>query len=295
MKLAHPYVQIPLALIACGMVAVIVQNRLDDSSRKSSERGEYDAIVKRLGGDEPAIRDELSEVLLTTTATLSPHDRAKVNELTHRDPDVKTLLQIEHFRQFVTHRGEGMAYHFIDVENRNRLRIIAGDQPTPQKVLEIRKALANVAEGFATMREPPDWTLKVEGDSPPPMPFLQMLEDTPRAFSTHELPTLRPNPRVPAFSAADGELLAQLEQFFNGPNARAIFPPSKFAHLYQNGRIPAIPYMIAEYHKEIGEAVLAEKRILLPEDQADKESLEALNEVYARLEHFLSAIAGFAK
>lgn len=284
----------PVVMLACGAGAAwLLRDRLCDAPRPASDRADYDALVEQLGGDEPAIRDELNELLCTSSATFTREDRVKINALTRECLDVRALIQIAHSREFLNARGKGMAYHFVSSDHRDRLRVIAGDRPTPERVLAIRKALASVAEGFGVIRQPPDWSVKVQGGTPPPMPFLELLRDTHEQFPTSTLPELRANPRVPAFSGSDGELLVQLERFFNSPIAKAAFPPSRFGKLYQNGRIPPIPTMIVDEREKLGEAVVAEQRILLPEDERDPDSVQALNEVYARLERFLSAIANF--
>jgi hypothetical protein len=188
-----------------------------------------------------------------------------------------------------------MAYHFVGAEHHNMLRAIAGDNPSAERVIAIRKALAEIAAGFNIVCQPPDWSIKVEGEGSPPLPILNVLSEAHRSFPPGERLALRPNPRVPAFSATDAELMIQLDRFWNGAGVRAVLPPGGYPKLYKNGRIPPIPTMIADYQEEFGAAVLAEQRILLPEDQRDPEGVQALNEVYGRLEQFLSAIVTFDK
>jgi hypothetical protein len=294
-KIAHPFALLVLVVVASATAAILLHDRASDDSPANVERAEYDALVANLGGDEPAIRSEFNDLLCTASATLDSTDRVKVNALKRECLDARELLAIRHLQQFIADRDEGMAFHFVGAEHRNRLRLLAGDHLSPERVIAIRESLAYVAQGFAAICQPPDWSLEVEGDSPPPLPILDLLRDAHRAFPTSELQSLRANPRVPAFSGGDGELLVELDQFFNGPNAKAAFSASRFPNLYVNGRIPAIPTAIAEYKKEIADAVLAERRILLPGDPPDPDGVQALNEVYGRLELLLSAIAAFAE
>jgi hypothetical protein len=53
--------------------------------------------------------------------------------------------------------------------------------------------------------------------------------------------------------------------------------------------------LLAEYQTQIAEAVRTEQQILLPGDDPDPESVAAVNEVYAPLERFLSAIVSMDK
>ena len=295
MKVAHPFALLALVLVSAGTAIVVVRRQAADSPGHASERADYDALVERLGGDEPAVRDELNELVGTTSATLDPADRAKVNALKHECLDARILLAIGHLQLFVASGGEGMAYHFVGAEHHNALRAIAGDYPSAERVIAIRKALAQIAEGFDIVCQPPDWSIKVEGEGSPPLPILNVLSEVHRFFPPGDHLALRINPRVPAFSANDAELLIQLDRFWNSANVRAVLPPGRYPKLYKNGRIPPIPTTIADYQEEFGAAVIAEQRILLPDEKPDAEGVQALNEVYGRLEQFLSAIVTFAK
>jgi hypothetical protein len=294
-KVAHPFALVAFVLVAAGMATILIRKQLADSPGHASERADYDTLVERLGGDEPAVRDELNELVGTTSVTLDPADRAKVNALKHECLDAKVLLAIGHTQLFVASRGEGMAYHFVGAEHHKVLRAIAGDYPSAERVIAIRKGLAQIAEGFDIVCQPPDWSIKVEGEGSPPLPILILLSETHRSFPPGEHLALRTNPRVPAFSATDAELLIQLERFWNGANVRAVLTPDRYPKLYKNRRISPIPTAIAEYQEEFGAAVLAEQHILLPGEQPDPEGVQALNEVYGRLEQFLSAIVTFDK
>jgi hypothetical protein len=65
--------------------------------------------------------------------------------------------------------------------------------------------------------------------------------------------------------------------------------------MYQNDRIPPIPTVLIDYRAEIGEAVLEEKTTLLPPANADAEGAAAVNDTYAKLERFFSAVVSFDK
>lgn len=295
MKVAHPFALLVLVLVGAGAATVVVHKQYSDSAHHEAGHPDYEAFVERLGGDEPAVRDELNELICTASATLDPADRARVNALKGECLDANVLLEIGHVQLLVANRGEGMAYHFVGAEHHARLRAVAGDHPSAERVIAIRKGLAQIAAGFELVCQPPDWSIKIEGEGSPPLPLLNVLSETHRFFPANEHLSLRMNPRVPAFSATDAELLAQLDRFWNGANVRAALPPARFAKLYRNGRIPPIPSAIGDYQEEFGAAVVAEQRILLPEEQPDPEGVQALNEVYGRLEQFLSAIVTFDK
>ena len=59
--------------------------------------------------------------------------------------------------------------------------------------------------------------------------------------------------------------------------------------------MPPLPANLVEYKPEISEAVLEEKRLILPGETPDPEGVEAVNEVYTKLERFFSAIVSFEK
>src|SRR4051794_14035643 len=78
--------------------------------------------------------------------------------------------------------GGAPPYHFVGETPREKLRGVAGDNPSPEKVLAVRKALAGLADEFALIRQPPDWKVEVveKEATPPPMP----IPDLPRSGST---------------------------------------------------------------------------------------------------------------
>ncbi len=291
-KLAQPLAIVAgLVLLGIGAGTVWI---FRDQPTTAPKPGEYDVLVEKLGSDEPAIRNELNELICTATAAMDPADKTKAHALTLDCLDVRLLLDIGHVRAFLAGQGEGMAYHFVSEEHRSRLKQIAGDRPSPQKVLAVRQALLVMGNEFASLREPPEFKLKIEGASPPAMPFLAILRDS-HLFRPGQQPIQRGEPRIPAFSSADAGLLVQLEQFFNCELLAKAFPATKYPKLYRNGRIPALPANLMDYQSAIVEAVLEEKRLLLPGETPDPEGVEAVNEVYLKLERFFSAIVSFEK
>jgi len=74
----------------------------------------------------------------------------------------------------------------------------------------------------------------------------------------------------------------------------AVFPQAAYPKLYRGARIPPIPVAFADYHQQVAAAVQAEQRILLG-DKPHPDSVEAVNDVYRRLEQFLAAIVSFEK
>lgn len=262
----------------------------------SPARAAYDRYVAGLGGNEPTVRDDLNHLAATASAPVAPADRARADRLTRECLDPNVLLEIEHVRIHVE-RGELSPYHFVGDAHKQRLRAIAGDHPTAANVLAVRKALAILGDEFARIRQPPDWKVEVtplqKGAEAPRMPFLDLLRSGFTFAPPETHPVLHPEPRVPAFAGPDGELLVQLEQFFNTPQARAALPAARYPKLYVNGRIPPIPTNLSDYETEMVAAVAAETAILLPDKDPDPEGVEAVRDVYAKLERFFTAVVQF--
>jgi hypothetical protein len=285
-----------LLMVGGAGAAWLLRDRGIHAAKPDPRRAEYDALVARLGGDEPAVRDELNWLVSTASVNLDPADRMKANALTRECLDPATLLAIDHVHTFVgaTARGEASAYHFVNADHRARLAALAGEDPSPEGVLGLRRALARLGAEFGMIRQPPDWRRDITGE-PPPMPFLDLLEDGYQFFPPSRHPELRPDPRIPAFAAADAELLAQLDLYFNTARARAAFPPEKFPKLYVNGRIPPIPTALSAYTKEIGAGIDGEKLILLPGEDPDPDAVQALNETFGLLGRFFAAVIAFGQ
>jgi hypothetical protein len=125
------------------------------------------------------------------------------------------------------------------------------------------------------------------------MPFLDLLRAAHEFLPAGQHPESILEPKIPAFAGGEGRLLDQLDLYFNGAQARAAFPPAKFPKLYRDGRIPPIPTALQEYVKEIQEGIRKEKEILVPAGDPDR--IEAVNDVYAKLDRFFAAIIHFDK
>jgi hypothetical protein len=284
-----------IALLVGGASGTwLLRHRLTDAPKTHSVRDEYDEMVARLGGDEPAIRNELNDLASTSSATRVAADQTRSNALTRECLDPAKLLEIGYVREFVgiARRGQGNPFHFVSTAHRDRLSAIAGENPKPERVLAVRKALADLAAELELIRQPPDWSIKIEGE-PTPMPYLDLLREGYEFLPVGKHPVLRGDPRIPAFVAGDGELLEQLDRFFNGERARTAFPPAKFPKLYVDGRIPPIPTAMASYREQIDEGEIREMRIILPAKDPEPDAVEAVNDVYAKLDRFLDAIGAF--
>jgi hypothetical protein len=283
-----------LLMVGGAGAAWLLRDRTAGVPRADPKRAEYDALVARLGGDEPAVRDELNWLISSASARLEADDRTEVNGLTRECLDPAALLRIGHVQGFIgpAARGAASPYHFVSDDHRARLTALAGESPSPERVLALRRSLAHLGAEFGLVRQPPDWSVKIDG-KPPPMPFLDLLEEGHRFLPSTRHPDLRAEPRVPAFGGPDGDLLAHLELYFNGAKARAAFPPEKFSKLYVGGRIPAIPTALAEYKAEIGAGINAEKSILLPGEDPDPEAVQAVNETFGLLDRFFTAVMRF--
>jgi hypothetical protein len=266
-------------------------------SPTSPARADYDRLVAHLGGNEPAVRDELNYLASTASAPLGPADRTKAGALTSDCLDPNILLGIDHVTAFVgpPGRGDWSAYHFVGDAHKQKLRAVAGDNPSADKVLAVRRALVTLGEEFALVRKPPDWKIGVVefGADPPPLPYLELLASGSDFLPAGKHPILYGEPRIPAFAGPDGDLLVQLEQFFNTPRARAALPPARFPKLYRDGRIPPIPANLSDYQKAMEEDVAAEMRVLLPEANPHPMKVQSLNDVYGKLERFFTAVVQF--
>ncbi|HEX3148058.1 MAG TPA: hypothetical protein VHR66_08230 [Gemmataceae bacterium] len=253
----------------------------------------YDQFVKRIGAPEPAVRDELNFLMATASAPLSSSDRKKAEALTHECLDAKTLVAIDHVQTFMT--GESSPYHFVSTAHRDKLRTIAGDSPSPERVLAIRKALIHLGNEFAEIRERPDWKVKIEekGGPPPPLPFLDLLKSGSEFLPSSQHPLVYGEPRIAVFGGPDGELLTQLELFFNSDQCRAALPAAKYPKLYKNGRIPPVPTNLYDYQKQMEAGVGTEMKIILNAENPPADVVEGLNQVYAKLERFFTVVVQF--
>jgi hypothetical protein len=257
------------------------------------ERVEYDRFVSRAGAPEADVRDELNFLITTASAPLGAADRAKADKLGRHCLDPRELYTIDHVHELIA--GEPGPYHFVGPTHREKLKAIAGEKPTPERVLAVRRALAALSGEFALIRQAPDWKIDVQEKdaSPPPMPYLDLLRSASEFLPAERHPELWAEPHVPAFAAGDGELLVQLEQFFNTPRAKAAFPPARFQKVYVNGRVPAVPTNLFDYKPQIEEAVGQEIRILLPGENPHPEMAEAVRDVFGRLQRFFTAVVTF--
>jgi hypothetical protein len=286
-----------ILLVGGAGAAWALRDRFSDPPKRHPARGDYDAMVAKLGGDEPAIRDELNFLASTASAKREPADQTRANSLTRECLDPNTLLEIGHVRSFVgdAAQGKSSAFHFVSDAHRKRLRELVGDEPSTVKVLWARRSLANLAAEFQAIRLPPTWSVNVEGEDKPRLVFLDLLREGRDFHPAGQHPNLPGDPRIPAFAGSEGELLDQLDRFFNGPRARAAFPPAKFPKLYRDGRIPPIPTALAEYRQEIHAAMEAEKPNIFPVEKPVPGALEAIDDVYAELDQFFAAIIEFGK
>jgi hypothetical protein len=286
-----------ILLVGGAGAAWALRDRFSEPPKRHPARDDYDAMVARLGGDEPAIRDELNFLASTASAKRDAADQTRANALTRECLDPNTLLDIGHVRSFVGDAAQGRSatFHFVGDAHRKRLRELVGDEPSAEKVLATRQSLAKLAAEFRAIRLPPTWNINIEGEDKPRLPFLDLLREGRDFHPAGQHPSLRDDPRIPAFAGADGELLDQLDRFFNGQRARAAFPSAKFPKLYRDGRIPPIPTALSEYRQEIHAAMEAEKPNIFPVERPVPGALQAIDEVYAELDQFFAAVIEFGK
>lgn len=287
---------------ASGAAVWLLRDRLMDVPtvpKTETPSGDYDAFVKMLNVDEALVRNELNDLVATASVRLSATDEAKRNRLTNECLDARVLLELDHVRNFVAaaSRGERKPYHFVAENRQEWLKELVGDEASPAHILAIRKALAGLSAEFQRLRQPPEWNINIEPQgnaAPPDMPYLDLLRSATKFRPLSEHPTLASDPKIPTFSGADGELLAQLEHFFNTAASRRVFPPEKFTNLYYQGRIVPIPVLLVEHRSAIVGGMNAERKILLPGDDPAPAAVQAVDDVYAHLERFFLAVEQFA-
>ncbi|WP_020470546.1 hypothetical protein [Zavarzinella formosa] len=261
-------------------------------------RSEYDLWAASLKVDEKEIRAELNDLIAGAKIKLDEPDSARVGKLTFTCDDANTLLAIGHVANFVktAANGKARAYAFVTAEERAILEVYAGENPSATSVLRLRKSLAELAAEFEVLRQKPDWSVEVTGEEKVAMPMLDMLREGYEFMPFSKHPALRKNPLIPAFASADAELLAQLKVYFNGARAKAAFPVAKFSNAYVKGELPAIPVGLDPYRKTAQTAIDGEKKMLLPGDkEPPAEAVEAVDDVYRKLERFLDVVGKFGK
>jgi hypothetical protein len=250
----------------------------------------YQAFQDRLGGPENALRQELNVLTVTATVPMGAADRDRAYGLTRECLDVRRLLDIGHVRDFVVAigRGEARPFHFLSQEDCKRLRGVVGDQPSAERVLAVKRALAEVGATFAVIRSETDWNVKIEGEEPP-IPFLNLMSEASQFRPGHH-PDVFGGAKVPAFTAAEAELLTYLDEFFNLPAAREAFPAKTYPLLYRDGRLPPLPNLDT-YKREIQDGIKSEKLILLPGAKTTAEQVAEVDAIFDRLERFFEAVA----
>jgi hypothetical protein len=251
---------------------------------------DYQAFQDRLGGPEYDLRQELNTLAATATAPMGAADQGRAHGLTRECLDARRVLEIGHVHDFVaaTGHGEVLPFHFLSEGDRGRVRAIVGDRPTADRVLALKQALAEIGATFAIIRREPDWNVKIEGEAPP-MPYLNLMSEASQ-FRPGYHPELPGGAKVPAFTAAEVELVTYLDEFFNLPAAREAFPAKKFPLLYRGARLTPLPDL-AKYKPEILDGIKVEKLILLPGEKTTDEQVAEVDEIFGRLERFFQAVA----
>jgi hypothetical protein len=253
----------------------------------------YEAFVEKFGGDEKGLRGELQYMLIHNSAPLSAADQSKINKLTGELTSAASLLDIDHTRRFVevSTIDPLPIYHFVGDTKSGALRTLMGENATPEQVLKVQKALGKLSIEFETFRETPDWKVEVEekDGAQVKLPFLDLLRSASEFMPANQHPSLRAEPKLPIFAGTDAELLSQLDRFFNSPRGLAAFPKSKFPNIYQGDRIQPIP-PLSHYRPQIIAGLVEDKKLLLPEKNVRPEGVEAVEEVFSKLEQFFQAI-----
>lgn len=260
-------------------------------------RDDYTKWITEIKADDAQVRAELLELITTTKVALSDADKAKIAKLTFNVDDVQTLLQIEFVGEFVTNAslGKTEVFAFLTPEEQIPLKALLGPKPTPTEVRNFRSHLAALASEFNKLRQKPDWNVEVSGEEKVDLPMLDMLREGYEFLPADQHPVLKLNPTLGVFTRADAEMVLQLDRYFNGPRAKAAFPPSRFSRVYTGNHMATIPMGLIEYAKEIQTAIDAEKKMLLPGEKPPQKAIEAVNDVFANLERFLSVVYGFGR
>ena len=269
-----------------------------ESGALAGVRGDYDRWVAALGVPEREVRDELNDLITGAKIPLDPADQAKVGRLSFSCDDPQILLEIGELAQLVRAGAEGRAdaYALVTAEQRKELIAIAGPKPTAEETLKWRRALVVLAAEFEAIRQKPDWSVEISGEEKVALPMLDMLREGYEFMPFGQHPRLRSKPALPVFSAADAELLSQLRTYFNGKRSLAAFPPGLFPKVHTEQGLPAIPTGLADYRPRIQATIAAEKKMLLPAGKAPPaDAVDAVNDVYEKLERFLEAISDFGK
>jgi hypothetical protein len=275
-----------LLLSAAGAVWLIT-DALKNAPKFKVTDSDYEALILRLNGDEPTVRDELNELISTCGARLSPEDAAKATNLTRECLDANDILSIGHIRAYlrVGAVDDASAYHFVSPEQKRVLVATYGETPSVARVIAARKKLAALATYFSTLRSPPDWKIEIEAKTEKDIPKIAHIEFLQEAFlflPQEQTVQLRALPSVPAFSSNDGTLLLQLETLFNGPKGKDAFPPDLFPKAYVNGKLPPLPKFSEQDRKLIEIRMEAEKKTILG-DKPNPEAIEAVGDVLNRI------------
>lgn len=270
----------------------------DSVAAAPAELNDYNNWIKSLNVGERDFRDELNHLAMATKVPLEKADQVRVLALKPDCEDPKLLLQIgfigKLIRDGATNRANPFA--FVTSEQQAELEALAGQKPSAETVLKIRRELVFFAHEFDVLRQAPDWKVEVSGEEKVALPLLDMLREAFEFMPAIQHPNLRDKPVIPVFSPAEGELLIQLRQYFNGARAKEAFPSSAYPNAYLDRKLPAIPRGLSEYRRQINRAITAEKKIILPDVKgARPDHIEAVDEIYRRLERFLDAIEQFEK
>jgi hypothetical protein len=280
-------------LISAGAAVWMVRESINDAPKFNAVETDFDAMCLRLGVDADWGRQELALMLGSNRAKVSTDDQTKIEALPREVNDYKKLMEVAHANEFAKTAGvvDAAAYHFVSEGQRKHFTMAFTAFPKPERVLQARKELSPLSELFYQLRLKPDWNIEIESKDEKEITKLPMIEFIASGFNLFaetKIIRLSGDGKFPAFSGIEGELLEQLEAYFNSPKAREAFPQNLFPKLYVDGRMAALPNFEPADREMVRKRIAHEKSNIHPTDPP--EMVAEVKKIFDRLEDLLNAI-----